>query len=786
MSQEMESPEIAAQPGNAQAVHAVMQFLRIVRYRKNVVITALLVSCLLGGLYYGTATRYYQSTASLMVLETGSDVTSTSIAADGAAQGLMPTYERLLTSAIVLQGAIPYIAEEHRIDLEGTPEDVWPATLRRNLSLSTARGTNIIEVGYKSREPKTSVAVINAVLKSYLEFMDRTHKGTSGEILSILTNEKTKVEQQLAAKEAELLAARQASGDLTVPTGSTTLPPTLQHAISLHQAFLTAQQKRLELQASLATIHQAIAAGQDLSQHVMALESSIGREILMAGMGVDFRTSNAEMNIERTLIADQAELKSLRDFYGPNHPKVVEKVEHIRGLEEFQQGESGRVAEQLAQMRDTRMGPMLIAVVEQQVQQALQLERGLYQNFEQAKVEASRLHGDLARINTLDYDVTFLRQQRDVYLTQIANVDLKQDRGTVRTAVVSEPQVPTAPVSPKLLVTLLLSIAGGLGCGLGLVYVMDLLDDRFRSPEDLRSQLGVPILAMIRPLEELHTLGMDAIQVHVAPDSVESEAFRTLRTTLAFAQEDTSRMVVSSAEPGDGKTTVLANLAVSYAQAGKKTLLIDADLRRPGLTNLLSLKGTAGLSDFLIGEGDAADIASQFVRRTAATGLDVISAGARRPNPAELLANTRMADLLAWAESQYDQILIDCPPALAASDASIVGRLVDGLVLVVQPRKNQRRMVVRAAESFTSLNINLLGVVLNRISTETGEDGYAYGYGYGYGYGAGYGQDADEELTGSNEGERQIESEATDELVSTLSGELLGESDGIVPRRRVA
>ncbi len=224
------------------------------------------------------------------------------------------------------------------------------------------------------------------------------------------------------------------------------------------------------------------------------------------------------------------------------------------------------------------------------------------------------------------------------------------------------------------------------------------------------------------------------MQVYRAPNAAESEAFRTLRTTLGLNKHETSRLVISSAEPGDGKTTVAANLAVSFAQSGKKTLLIDADMRRPGLTTLLNAKGQSGLSDVLVAKSNLHETGVQQIRAVGLAGLDFLPAGTRRPDSAELLASNRLGELLAWAESRYDQILIDSPPGLAASDASMIGRLVDGLVLVMQPNKTQRRNVLHVVESFTALGVNLLGVVINRINSQKTDSVYGYNFAYGYGY----------------------------------------------------
>ena len=203
--------------------------------------------------------------------------------------------------------------------------------------------------------------------------------------------------------------------------------------------------------------------------------------------------------------------------------------------------------------------------------------------------------------------------------------------------------------------------------------------------------------------------------------------------------------MVSSPEPGDGKTTVLANLAVAYAQADKKTLLIDADLRRPGLTNLMNLRGMTGLSELLRSDGDIAQLAAAHIQPSGMKGLDILPCGPRPSNPGELLGSPRFSQLLAWAETAYDQILVDSPPAMATSDAALIGRLVDGAVLVVQPAKNRRRLVIRLVENLAVLKIPVLGLVVNRVGSSN-EQGYynyysGYGYGYDYGYGLAYGTD---------------------------------------------
>ena len=744
MSQSTRQSEIPAAPLEAAdplSAHAILQFLHVVRYRRHVMFAALAVSLALGGLYYATATRYYDAQASLLILQMDNEVTSTSMGNERNSQGLMPTYQRLLASAVVLDGALRRIRPEHRVDLVDVPQQLWIETLRKNLKIAVASKTNILEITYRSRSSTAAVAVVNAVLSSYLEFMERTHKGNAAEIIDVLTREKDQLDGKLARKESEILKIREQFGDLGIRAGDKVLHPVVQRAIDLNTAAVEAQKKRYDLQGTAASVETALRNGEDLQHYMLAIEVTVGKEFLLSALGFNARDAQTLAAMEKSLLEDRAEQKTFMEFYGPAHPRVLEVRNRIKDTQEYLATYQDRVDQKMAQLRRTQLGPLLVNVLQQRLRDAWQHEQGLHKAFENARTEAVSLNCNLARLEIAEHDLKWLRSLHDVLLNQISNLDLKRDRGDIRTSVVSEPIAKDKHVSPRLIVVAIICLVGGLGLGLAAVYVLDALDDRFQTPEELRSALGTSVLAMIGSLESLPESGIESLQLHAAPSSGASEAFRTLRTALAFSGGDTQRLVVSSSEPGDGKTTIIANLAVAYAQAGKKTLLIDADMRRPGMTALLQMRGMTGLSEVLRQTDTMPQCAQVHIRPSGIAGLDVLPSGPRPVNPGELLSGLRLPELLAWAETVYDQILIDTPPALAATDAAVIGRLVDGVVLVVQPGKNQRRLVIRAAESFTGLGAALFGIVVNRITAEK-DLGY-YGYGYGYDYSA-YGHEADD------------------------------------------
>jgi capsular exopolysaccharide synthesis family protein len=792
MTQENQAPaEELAAPSSADSILAVMRFLRVVWQRRIYVVSTLVVAGLLGGLYYFTADRIYQATAQLLILQTGPDMLSPTMAGATNREALIPTYERLFSSTVVLEGAIIELLKappQMRVDFASVPREKWLDVLRTNLSASALRRTNVIEVSYRSRDPKAAEAVVQAAVQSYLQFMERNHKNVSAEIVQILEKERVEISQQLDQRQRDMITVQKKVRDMGLSGKQDVVHPAVQRVMRLNESLVKVQQDRLQLEASLAAIHSAVREGADLRQHLNDIEPLIGREMMLSALGLNTQDAEARASIERRMMEDRAKIQTLLEHYGELHPKVMEVAQSIRGAEEYLKNYQSQAEQRLSGLDDKRLGSMLVSMVEERLGGLWEHENKLSRQYAQAEEEAVQLNDRMAELRMVEHDLTRLRNLHDGLLARINNIDIGKDQTDLRVAVVSEPKASNRPVSPRLSLVGMMCLLGGLGVGVALVYVLDVLDDRFRSPEELQEQLRVPVLAMIRQLSSPQASGLEAIQVHVAPESVESEAFRTLRTTLAFSGQDMDRIAITSTEPGDGKTTVISNLAVSYAHAGKRTLLIDCDLRRPGLTKLFELRGSGGVSEILRSDQDIAALCDERVQGTGIDGLEILPCGPKPSNPAELLSGPRLSDLLAWAETHYDQILVDCPPIMAASDAAIVGRLTDSLILVVQPEKNHRRLVLRAVNGLAAIGVHIGGVVANRISTEKNSGYYGYG-GYGYGYGYGENQDGEENdpLPSESSQRLRVATEAVTDPNETAQGEPSNKStSGRVKPRRAA
>lgn len=707
-----------------------MRLLQIFRYRKRVIFATLYCFALVGLIYYLLAPRYYDSTAKLLIEEQRLDSLSRVGNSDESGK-TMETHRGLVVSPVVIQEAIVQLPPEHRIDLQDSPQKEWVKSIARRLNAKTTRKTNFIEVSYLSLHPESAAAVVNAVIEAYLNFVDEHHKGAAGEISKVLSEEREQLQHDLNQKQNELQQFRQQVGHLSVSSEDGVVEPMIQRAIQLNEALLEAQEKRLKLQANLVSVEADLERGEDVSQLVMNVEADLGRQLMLASLGLSPQDMKLLGEQQKKLLETQEKLQSLSADYGPNHPQIVEFKQQIQSithyLNTYHSANSGR----RDSLNEAMPSHTILNMLKQSVRQAVNEEQQLHNSFELARAEASRHSDALVQLHMLERDVIRKESLYDSLSNKIASIDLSQGHAPINATVVREPLASEIPATPQLRIIAAICLIGGTIFGCLIAYIQDVLDDRFNSPEELSNQLQLPVLAMVRDLEMLSGDGLASVHTNAKPGSIETEAFRTLRTSISLTGDVSDRILISSSEPGDGKTTISANLSVALAQAGKRTLVIDADLRRPGFTTLLNLKGRPGVADVLSAQELPEVTAPPLVQHTEVEGLDVLPVGLRRPNPAELLSSNTFVELLAWADSQYDRVIVDCPPVLAVSDAQIVGQLVDGAILVVRPEKNHRRAVIRAVESFRGAGCRVLGVVVNGVTQ--GSSGYGYGYGYGYG-----------------------------------------------------
>jgi capsular exopolysaccharide synthesis family protein len=341
-------------------------------------------------------------------------------------------------------------------------------------------------------------------------------------------------------------------------------------------------------------------------------------------------------------------------------------------------------------------------------------------------VVALQFNARRAPFVALEIELKRLRSFYETINLRIRQLNLGGDVGAITTQILEPPQEPTQPVFPNLKKIGLISTILGMFLGLALCYGFEWWDTGYRGPEDIAQHLGLPVVGHIPEIRHGHADVVLERLMEGNTRSAEAEAFRTLRTALMLSTPVPRKFSITSPVPGDGKTLIGANLAISFAKSGLRTLLIDGDLRRSRMHQIFELSGEPGLSHLLQQDGLMDRHLWAAICATKIHKLDVLPTGPNPPlNPAELLSGESFAKIIAWAESRYDRIICDSPPILAVSDCALIGRLLDGALLVIHVDKNDRVIASRARDALRSMNCPLLGVIINGLRA-----GSTYGYGY--------------------------------------------------------
>ncbi|MDP5184377.1 polysaccharide biosynthesis tyrosine autokinase [Blastococcus sp. BMG 814] len=302
----------------------------------------------------------------------------------------------------------------------------------------------------------------------------------------------------------------------------------------------------------------------------------------------------------------------------------------------------------------------------------------------------------------------------------LAPVDTRGN-ATVRSSVVAPAVEPEHQTSPNTRLNLVVGAFLGLVLGLLTALAREALDTRVRSADDVRALTEAPVLTRL-PLDPASA---DGLVVDRLPRSPQAELYRQLRTATNFLRIGGRPLMltVTSAMPGEGKSTVAMNLALALSETSDRVLLVDADLRRPAVADRLGIEGAAGLSTVLVGRARFDDVVQEW----GAPGLAVLTAGEVPPNPAELLSSPGMAELVARVRERYDVVIWDSPPVLPVTDAQVLSAYTDGVLLVASGRRLRRAQLAAALEGLRRVDARLIGVVLTMLREGIGDAIYGYG-----------------------------------------------------------
>jgi capsular exopolysaccharide synthesis family protein len=635
----------------------------------------------------------------------------------------MPTHIRLVTSTAVVDRAIEKMK---LMDQEKEQSRDWPGPdqLVDGLKVTSQKDTEILEIAYRTKDKSAAVPVVDAVVGSYLDFVNETHRSTSRDILQILTQQKDELDKQLREKEEALLTLQEKEGVLTSSDEKSNVA--MSRVLTVNESLTQARVHRLELEARYNSLKLAIARKEPLEAYLLRYLDRMGPDLIAQSLGLHQNTESfmfQQDSVRRAIVADQLELDRLRSIYGPKHPKVLMLEEKIRLTSQSLTPE--KMTPERKHESEKELQDLAIKLLESDIKEAKGLEEDLQKQCEAEKAVAVAFNAQRAPLVALEMDLKRLRSFYDTVNLRIRQVNLGGDAGAISTQVIEPPQEPIAPVSPNLKKVALTCTLLGLFFGMILCYLFEWWDTGYRGPEDIVHHLNLAVIGHVpRMTPGKNGKALELVMDHT-PRSAEAEAFRTMRTAMMLCDAPPSKFTITSPEPGDGKTLILSNLAIAFAKSGMRVLLIDGDLRRPRLRELFDLPRSIGLSQLLQDvEFKEADL-ENAIQRTAVANLDVLPSGPNPPNPTELLTGEKFGRMLAWAEKRYDRILCDAPPILAVSDCALIGRRLDGAFLVIRADKNDRIMAGRARDTLHGMNCNVLGVIVNSLFT-----GDTYGYAY--------------------------------------------------------
>jgi polysaccharide biosynthesis transport protein len=713
-------PMLTVPTPDLQDVITLHEIWRVLRKRRLLVLGCLVGMVLLAAGVSMLLPRRYEAVARVVVNPQDSNALGLSpmdaLSGNGLSNDIVQqTQVRVLQSNPVAWDVIKQLRLDQRRDFAGKlvsapgeAAEQIPAPRRvlllsafgAGLRVQAVPKTELIEVRFRALDPKLAASVANAVTSAYIERTFRTRYEATVQASDWLSKQLDDLKKNVESSQQRFTEYQKKSG--IIGTDET------------HNIFIV-QLEELNKQM-------AGAKGERILREARYRVAVSGNPELIADV--------APTSTLAILRAQQADLKNqyaqLTAKYGNAYPRVEQVGTQLNQVE-------GSITTQVTEIRDK---------FQNEYRAALETELGLNTELEKQKQQAYKMNDAGIEFAILKRDFESSRDLYEDLMKKLKESGIVAGLHSTNVDVIDPAEVPTKPAEPRVMLNIAVGLMLGMFGGIGLAFLLENLDTTIRAPEYGEILVNLPVLGVVPHLNLNGTKGHKPLSkaeqelpfLMSRPNSQFAEAFRALRTTLLLSSPGSPPkvIIVSSAAPGEGKTTVSVNCALAFAQKGAKVLLVDADLRRSGAQGRLRMQGELGLSSCLSGGRESAEFIKDL---PGGMGLAVLPAGQKPPNPVELLDSDRMRTLLEQWREEYEHIIIDTPPLVGLSDALALSPFADAVLLVARSGRTSQQSLRRARDILNRVHARTVGVLINDLDIDSG-DYYNY---YGY-YGSDYGE----------------------------------------------
>jgi polysaccharide biosynthesis transport protein len=620
----------------------------------------------------------------------------------------LDTQAEIIRSAPILEEVI------QTLDLRGDDDELLePEDLAKRLTIRGVRGTDVLVITYKGDNPRQVVLVVNTLIDRYIKANIQSNRSEAVSARDFIAQQLPKTEAAVKQADAEVRRFRENNRVINLEEES-------KAAVAL------IAQLEEQMSETRSQLSDAMARSQDL-------QARVGLDSRQAAIVADLSQLPAVQEVLVELQKAQQELQVERTRYLPGYPSIVNLERKITSLNSLlqqrvqQAGGSADSRVQIGNLQQEMIGKLVAA--ESDRMGLTQRLTTLAQNQAVYRQRASAFPRLDEQQRELERRLTAAQTTYETLLSRLQEVEVAENQNVGNARVVAQARYPQRPVRSRSYLLLLGGGTAGVLLAIATAFLADLVDRSIKTVKQARETFGYTLLGIIPALSKSalqpgrlddstpQVLGFDA------PNSPAIDSYQMLQGNLKFLSSDREpkRVVVTSSVAKEGKSEVIANLAMAMAQAGRRILLIDADLRSPSQHHIWNLLNIEGLSNVIVEQ-----IPVERVIQSVAPNLDVLPAGVIPPNPLVLLDSMRMEALVTALAQKYDSILFDAPPLAGTADVAALGQLADGILFVVRPGVVDAASAESAKEFLAQSGQNVLGMVINGVNTKIEPDSYFY------------------------------------------------------------